>query len=69
MPVAFKQAGILLFASHGPVLLPHTHVPDLHIFAVSPQATAPQTHAPLLHLKSPTQVTLAHGSENENVLV
>ena len=69
MPVASKQAGILVFASHVPPVLPHSHVPALHTFAVESQATPPQTHAPLLHVNPPTQVTLAHGSENENVLV
>ena len=59
-PIA-KHAGILVAASQA-ALLPHSHVPALHTFAVESQATPPHKQAPLLHVKPPRHMTPAHGS-------
>ena len=61
-PPGAKHAGILVAASQVPPVLPHSHAPLLHTFAVESQATPPHTQAPLLHVKPPRHVTLAHGS-------
>ena len=61
-PPSSKHFGFLVAAPQGPPVLPHSHAPLLHTFALESHATPPHTQAPLLHVKPPRHVTLAHGS-------
>ena len=65
--VGSLQTGIVAIVQAAPIP-PHWHAPPTHLFASAPQVTPPHWQVPALQVNPVSQVTLAHGSENEHLM-